>query len=159
MASGSLAGRCGCGAITYTAQGPPLFSVLCHCQACTRACGSSPVHIVAVQSDSVRVVAARWARGLLVRGPTGANGMTRAFCADCGTILHQGPKDAHFRGILAATLDDVRPMPEELRPTAHINYESRCCDARDDLPRFVTFPDGTGWQWKDASTSLGEPKA
>jgi hypothetical protein len=31
-------------------------------------------------------------------------------------------------------------LPEELKPTVHINYENRLLDMLDSLPKFVAFP-------------------
>ena len=135
-----FAGACRCGAIAYdVADGAVDFRVFCHCRACVEAAGCSPVHIVAIRPPG----ALRLTKGadvLAVTGPSGPNGMTRASCGSCGTLVHQGPHSAPFRGVLASTITSA----ELLRPTAHINYDSRTADAIDDLPKFGGFPPASG---------------
>eukprot|EP00038_Savillea_parva_P031895 m.91663 g.91663 ORF g.91663 m.91663 type:complete len:99 (-) comp9917_c2_seq2:53-349(-) len=67
-----------------------------------------------------------------------------AFCMQCGSGLWQSPKGRDFRAIFPTTLqyecgDKLCTLPAELMPTSHINYDNRCMDWTDDLPKL----DGT----------------
>jgi hypothetical protein len=49
---------------------------------------------------------------------------------------------ADFRAVLPATFTGLesRQLPENYKPQAHLNYESRTFDWSDSLPKFKAFP-------------------
>src|SRR3954449_584307 len=83
MASTSLTGGCGCGAVRFELTEPPLRAVYCHCTRCQRRTGTGASASALVAPGSVRVTQGEDR----VRGWTPEGGRTKGFCADCGSAL------------------------------------------------------------------------
>ena len=105
-----LEGRCLCGAVTYTAQGEPLWTALCHCGNCQRQGGGAFSITVGVEEAALRV------GGELreyVKDPAGAR---RRFCPTCGTpVYNSSPSFPGVAIVMAGTLDDrswLNPLME-----------------------------------------------
>ena len=108
-------GGCACGAIRYSAEGEPLFSMNCHCRDCQREAGSAYAPVLAVRSATFRVTQGSPKYFEL----TADSGHTtrRAFCADCGSPLFGLPGiSPDIVTIRAGSLDE----PSAFRPTRDI---------------------------------------
>ena len=128
----SRVGGCFCGTLRYVAKGKPLWIAHCHCLSCRRQSGA-PL----VTWAGYRPAACTWLSG----APNAFNsseGVTRRFCADCGTPLTyestRWPNELH---ILVATLDE----PESLTPTAHVFWSEHLSwlTMGDKLKKFETI--------------------
>jgi hypothetical protein len=104
-------GGCACGAVRYRANGAPTALVLCHCRDCRSASGA-PALAWAV----FRVGDLVWQRGeptQFVSSP----GVSRGFCARCGTTLsYRRDTRAEFVDLTAATFD----RPDRFAPLREI---------------------------------------
>lgn len=126
-------GRCHCGAISYSAEGPPQHHALCHCRDCRTWSGAPMVGWIAFPDDRVTV------NGEPATYASSEHGR-RQFCATCGTGLFY--RNAEFLpGIVdihSGTLDD----PEAQPPGAHIMVKERLGWTVDmaKLPEFATYP-------------------
>lgn len=116
-------GSCNCGKIEFRAQGPILWKGMCHCRACCRARGMTPVQLLAVPVPNFKVTKG----DVKVTGsPLGA--MTHAFCRDCGTHIFQCPAGATFRALYPTVFHELKPHPFLFHPEKSINYENRVYD-------------------------------
>ena len=69
------------------------------------------------------------------------NHMKKYVCPDCGEVMY----NTSAFGLRVIDLELVKKgnggvAPEELQPTAHLNYEDRVKDVEDDLPKFADLP-------------------
>jgi len=102
----ALAGGCLCGAVRYRIEGPPLSCGVCHCATCRRAAGAPSVAWLTVEQGHFRLVAG--ALATYVSSP----GVTRGFCARCGTSLTWRHDELADIDVTVASLDD----PETVTP-------------------------------------------
>eukprot|EP00977_Amphora_coffeiformis_P000715 scaffold152_cov163-Amphora_coffeaeformis.AAC.13 len=145
-------GQCLCGKVKFQVKGTVLFNELCHCRACGRARGMTPVHIIGIQGEFT----------VLPQGGGGGDGsgavktvpgigtMEHAICAACGGGLYQRPLamtslyavfPTTFQLETAVPGSDVPSclLPPHLRPQSHVNYENRHFNHYDTLPKYKTF--------------------
>ncbi|MDJ0821008.1 MAG: GFA family protein [Paracoccaceae bacterium] len=122
-----VTGRCLCGDIRYEAKGPPLWTALCHCESCRRAC-SAPV--VAWMGFAPEDVAWQGTRTFYQSSDVA----TRGFCPNCGTQMSfestRWPGEVH---LYAVSRDD----PQAYHPDLHCHYAQRLqwLGLSDDLPK------------------------
>lgn len=126
-------GRCHCGAITYSAEGPPEHHALCHCDDCRRWSGAPAVGWIAWPADRLSV------SGTPAVYRSSEHGM-REYCGACGTGLFYR-NEAALPGLVdiqSGTLDDPAAMP----PGAQIMVKDRLPWTKDmlGLPEFRTYP-------------------
>ena len=76
-----LTGGCQCGAIRYRVSGEATHASLCHCADCRKSAGAPMMHWAAYAEDEVRVTQGE------PKVFTSSPGVTRSFCATCGTGL------------------------------------------------------------------------
>lgn len=125
------AGRCLCGAVTFEADGDPLWVAHCHCQSCRRNTGAAVATFVGVLSERFRYTTGE--PKVFASSP----GVRRSFCADCGTPLtyqaDRFPGEVH---IYVSTLDH----PEDFPPQLHVFVSEAIpwLHLDDDLPRHAT---------------------
>ena len=112
----SFSGGCACGAIRYSADADPLYSVNCHCRDCQRETGSAYAPVLGVPTASFRVTQGSPSY-FEVKADSGRF-TRRAFCADCGSTLFGA--GAEFVSIRAGSLDD----PSVFRPSQDIYTSS-----------------------------------
>ena len=128
MAQRESTGRCLCGAVRFTAEGEPLWVVHCHCHSCRRNTGSALATFVGFPRARVRYT--QGTPATYASSP----GVTRSFCAACGTPLsyesERAPGEIH---LYVSTLD----RPEDFPPQKHVFFAERIpwFDTADDLPR------------------------
>ncbi len=105
MQQQALRGRCLCGGVRYRLEGELLSLCFCHCTSCRLAAGATPVAWGSVQLADFNLVAGD------LRFVHSSQGVTRGFCADCGTSLTyaHGPRPEEI-DVALATLTD--PLPE-----------------------------------------------
>jgi hypothetical protein len=104
-------GGCGCGAVRYRAEGPPLNSGICHCESCRRAASAPRVPFVGVPAAGFR-----FTKGAPVDYAS-SPGVVRSFCGRCGSPLTYRRDDApDALDVMTASLDDPGAVP----PTVHL---------------------------------------
>ena len=88
---------CNCGRIEFEARGPTMFKAYCHCRPCSRARGMSPVQLIAVPAECLKVTKGevKITMDEAVRRGDG-RGMVFAHCADCGTHLWMVPAAGRY---------------------------------------------------------------
>jgi hypothetical protein len=109
-------GHCLCGTVRWESDGTRSWSCYCHCASCRRQCAAPVTAYVGVPDG-------RWT---WVGDPpatfASAAGVTRHFCARCGTPMAyeagEFPGEIHF---YAATLDD----PTRFEPAYHVHHAER----------------------------------
>jgi hypothetical protein len=128
--SEELAGGCLCGAVRFRAAGPPLWVAHCHCESCRRATAAA----MATYAGYPR------ARVVFTKGRPASHGsspgVTRGFCAGCGTPL--GYESTRWPGelhLFLCTFDD----PAALAPRAHVHTAEQLAwlHLADGLPRYA----------------------
>jgi hypothetical protein len=114
-----------CGNVRYAASGPPGGSMICHCRSCRKAAGSPVVAWVTFRPETFAFT--RGTPGTFHSSP----GVTRTFCASCGTPLtymhDDRPDDLD---VTTCSLDD----PEAFPPRHHAWLSHS--------PAWVRFGDG-----------------
>lgn len=138
---GQLDGHCLCGKSTYTCDGEPVTTFLCHCTDCQRGSGSAFSIVVGVDRDALHMAGDRIGSYTTV-GEDTKEEVVRQFCAACGSPLVSLPEatpDMAF--IKAGTLDDrswLEPEMEIWSRSAH-PYVTHDEEARGVFARSVPF--------------------
>jgi hypothetical protein len=109
-APSTLAGRCNCGAVTFTASGPFRPAKACHCKTCRRQSG----HFVAATETNWKSVAVMDSGSLAWFAATGE--AARGFCRDCGAHLFWRRTGSERVSIWMGCLDE----PTGIRLADHI---------------------------------------
>jgi hypothetical protein len=113
--SAPFSGGCACGAIRYSADGEPLFSMNCHCRDCQRETGSAYAAVLAVPKATFKVTQGK-PKYFELTADSG-NKTTRAFCCSCGSPLFGLPGiSPDIVTIRVGSLDD----PSVFRPSQDI---------------------------------------
>ncbi|MEM6467439.1 MAG: GFA family protein [Pseudomonadota bacterium] len=88
-----LAGACLCGAVSWSANGAPLWSAYCHCESCKRNCAAPVAAFLGVADGAWSWTGAEPATYLKAD-------VTRFFCNQCGTPMayraERYPGEIHF---------------------------------------------------------------
>jgi hypothetical protein len=132
--SEAYAGGCFCGTVRWTAAGPPLAVLTCHCTMCRRAAGAPVVTWATFHARDVAQVrgAATWFRS--------SDRARRAFCAACGTpLFFQADRLPDEIDVTVGSFD----RPEVVTPSRHIHVVSQVpwLSLDDGLPRHVEDSD------------------
>lgn len=129
----TLTGKCYCGALSYAAQGDPVFKAQCHCRECQYFSGGGPNYFMLMPADGFS-----WRKGTPKEfiHPDLDSAVTRCFCADCGThvltrlpgrdqvVLKVGTLDDPARfGAPAAAIYTVDQQPFHLIPDGLPSFE------------------------------------
>jgi hypothetical protein len=120
-------GRCQCGGVEFTVNGPLRDVVYCHCKMCRRLTG----HFVAATACAVPDLAIT--RSATLRWYISSAEASRGFCGECGSNLFWRPNSGTHVSILAGTLDD----PTGIKEAAHIYvpFKGDYYALHDDLPK------------------------
>lgn len=122
-------GGCLCGAIRFVARGTPRSVFHCHCFSCRRQTGAAVASFAAFQvSDTFR-----WTKSE-PSAYASSPGVTRKFCARCGTPLsYQAEKYPDEIHLNISCFDQA----DDLVPVAHWHVEEKLpwFETADDLPR------------------------
>ena len=123
----SLAGRCACGAVSFTAISDDFWVGYCHCHDCSKATGAPVSAYVGVKAANVVF------QGAPKKFAT-SDGVSRAWCERCGTPISyestRWPGEIHFHiGLF--------DHPEDFAPQGHTytNEQLPWFEISDDLPR------------------------
>lgn len=143
-------GSCLCGSVRFLVDGAILFNELCHCRACGRARGMTPVHLIGVEGD-FKILQGEGQMRMI----QGMGALTHAICSNCGVGLYQQPKGKTFYATYPTTFQietsnsneqDASShnvpcsfLPPHLQPKFHNNYENRLTNYYDSLPKYKTF--------------------
>jgi hypothetical protein len=99
-----LTGRCLCGAIRFTADGPPKWTGYCHCESCRRHTGAPVSAYAGFERANVRFI-----EGALARFSS-SPGVHRGFCSICGsTLTYEGERWPSELHIHVGAFDDPGP--------------------------------------------------
>lgn len=133
----SYPGGCLCGDVRYQATGEAANLCFCHCTSCRRAVGAPMVSWGTFARDNVSI-----AEGKLAEFHS-SPGVTRGFCANCGTSLtyrHEA-RPAEI-DVALATLDDATV----LAPECHIWVGDKVpwLVISDGLPQYRAFRSDQG---------------
>jgi hypothetical protein len=124
MTTQSWTGGCLCGAVRFRAEGPPKWTIWCHCQSCRKHSGAPAAAFAAFDEARVEVT-----KGVITKFAS-SPGMLRGFCSTCGsTLTCQGgpspPDELHFH---LGAFDEPGKLPpmgeyfvEERLPWLHIS--------------------------------------
>ncbi len=127
-----LTGGCGCGAVRFTLDAPPVGAVYCHCTRCQRRTGSAASASARVAPGSVRVVAGE--EHVRAWAPEGGN--EKLFCALCGSAVFTRRPGGPIGSVRLGSFDadpGVRPTARQF--TAYAAPWEPIPD--DGLPRFA----------------------
>lgn len=130
-----LTGACYCGDVKYTITGKFSSQCFCHCRSCQLASGASYVAWGTIDRSQFDIT-----HGIL-REITKSAGITRGFCAHCGTSLtylhYKRPGEVD---IALATIDE----PQLVRPDYHIWVSDKLpwVDIDDGLPQYPEWRSG-----------------
>ena len=107
MVAYPVRGGCQCGAARYALHAAPGFVGVCHCESCRRSAGAESVGWLTVAREAFRVE-----RGEIATYAS-SPGVTRGFCAACGTTLTYR-NGAETIDVTLASLDDPELFPPRI---------------------------------------------
>jgi hypothetical protein len=81
-----LEGHCLCGSVTYTFDGEPALTAVCHCTNCQRQTGTASSLIVGVPAHGLSVQGATL-RTFATTGDDHGTNTNRQFCSACGSPI------------------------------------------------------------------------
>jgi hypothetical protein len=122
-------GRCLCGAVRYEYSGEPTLVVHCHCESCRRHTSSAVTTFVIVPKSALHLTHGQ------AKEFASSSGVSRGFCAECGSPLYfRTDKRPDAIDLYAGTLDD----PAALVPQCHVHAAEQLpwFEVLDDLPRY-----------------------
>jgi len=109
-------GRCLCGAVTYSYEGPENWRAHCHCESWRRATASPMTSFMGVPYSAFRYTSALPAKY------GSSPGVTRSFCPTCGTpMAYENERDPEEIHLYAATLD----RPEDFEPEFQVHADEQ----------------------------------
>ncbi|MES2264036.1 MAG: GFA family protein [Pseudomonadota bacterium] len=127
-------GSCFCGEVRYEVGGPVHHQTLCHCAMCRRTTGAP-----CVAWFTAPAAAFRYTRGAPAQFHS-SPGVTRSFCARCGTQLtFEDTRSAGAIDVTTCSLDDPEALPP--RDHTHVGSQLDWLHLADDLPRYVRSRD------------------
>lgn len=116
MSEANLSGHCYCGAVKFEISGESHWIGHCHCESCRRYSGSVMTSFAGFRLDQVRFTGATPGRY------TTEDGVTRSFCARCGSAVAfesvNRPDEIHLQ---LGLFDDL----ERTVPQNHSFYEEK----------------------------------
>ncbi|MDJ0909847.1 MAG: GFA family protein [Woeseiaceae bacterium] len=127
---------CACGATTFTTSAAPLFRLICHCTICQRFNDAAYGDVAVFRAKDVDTPAEGSVRYERMRRPPNVQ---RGSCASCGAAaieLFHTPLMPSLTMVPVQNFGAAETLPE---PAAHIFYETRVCDATDDLPKYEGY--------------------
>ena len=133
-----LTGRCGCGAVTYTAKARPLIVHCCHCSDCQRQTGSAFVLNAILETAHVRIEGAVSEHTLPT--PSG-KGQVIKRCRHCGVAVVSAymTRLGKLSYIRVGTLDDPSACPPDVQ--IYTASKQDWVPLNPDIPVFETYYD------------------
>ena len=109
-------GGCLCGKVRYAVEGPPLASIVCHCRSCRKASAAPSAAWLSFERSRFE-----WRSGAVAAFDS-SEGVTRSFCAACGTpLLYENAAEPAMLDVATVSLDE----PEAFPPTREVWLEHR----------------------------------
>ncbi|HEY3798198.1 MAG TPA: GFA family protein [Caulobacteraceae bacterium] len=132
-----LTGGCQCGAVRFRVDGPPRYSVICHCRMCQKAYSAPFGACVSVATEHVV-----WTRGTRKRFLS-SDKVARTFCGDCGSQLtFEGANGSRNTALSTCAFDNPAALP----PTKQSGAEGK-----------LAWLDGVaGLPWPDTDTTAAQ---
>ncbi|KAG6911308.1 hypothetical protein DXG01_002147 [Tephrocybe rancida] len=137
-------GGCFCGSVSYKITGNPILSAYCHCTNCQKLAGAPFIHTIHFPS-----AAFAWTHGkpnddvLDAFVPPSKPYKTRYRCKNCGVCVTSKNNLADKNSVLGTHLerDEKGALVhwEDLKPTAHIYYDTRVVDIDDGLGKWTGY--------------------
>lgn len=106
----TITGRCACGAVSFSADGPFRDAIACHCRSCRHQSG----HYLVATATAIERIAIDGAENLTWYGAT--EHARRGFCRICGSLMFWEPETRTHMSIMMGAIDD----PGDIRLTRHI---------------------------------------
>jgi hypothetical protein len=127
-------GRCLCGAVEWTVDGPLERMTHCHCARCRKAHGTPFATYAFTPAAALRMRGAEH-----VTRYASSPGFVRGFCSVCGSVV----PSAEVNGQLEIPIGSLTTDPDA-RPEAHIFVGSKqpWYEITDGLPQYATFEPG-----------------
>ena len=127
-------GRCLCGAVRYTVEGPYMRMLHCHCSMCRKHHGSAFATFVTVPSSQFKWVSGEVNVATYQPSPEGA----RAFCRVCGSVAPTAAPELGIVFLPAGNLDGELGI----EPQGHMFVGSKApwYTLTDDLPQHEMYP-------------------
>jgi hypothetical protein len=129
-----MKGGCRCGAVRYETKGEPFTAALCHCNDCRRSAGAPVVAWSMFPENAIEVTQGN------PKAYESSKGVTREFCANCGTgLFYKNPE--MLPGIIdvqSATFDEPNNMPAK----CHVQTAEQLTwfEGINSLPKFERYP-------------------
>ena len=130
MTSDAGNGGCLCGAVRFQTDGAAKWVAHCHCNSCRRTTGAAMTTYAGFARGHVKFV-----KGA-VKAFASSPGVSRGFCATCGTPLsYEGERWPDEIHLFVCTFDD----PASFRPQAHVYTAEQLpwLQIDDDLRRYA----------------------
>ncbi len=122
------AGRCACGAVTFTVSGPLRPVVACHCESCRRQSG----HFLAATAVPLEMLSVEGGENLSHWRATGR--AVRRFCSKCGSHLFWQEDGSNEVSIMAGAFDP--PSGLELSHHIYVAEKGDYYEISDGLPAY-----------------------
>jgi hypothetical protein len=125
-------GSCLCGTVTYEIDGEIGNGYFCHCKRCRKASGSAYAANALISPHQFRILTGQ---ASLKAYHHQESGLTRRFCAECGSPIVSERTEPARMSVRLGTLD----TPLSKKPIAHIFVGSKAewDDIAGDLPQFA----------------------
>ncbi|TFK70445.1 hypothetical protein BDN72DRAFT_766469 [Pluteus cervinus] len=137
-------GGCFCGNVTYQVIGPPILSAYCHCTLCQRV-NASPF-ILSVHFPAASFSWSHAAPHESNMDPYAIHHKpwkVRWRCKNCGSVVASNNTKLDKWSIWGAQLERDSAGRiigwDEVKPTAHIFYDTRLVDVADDLGKWTGY--------------------
>lgn len=99
-------GGCLCGSVRYRLAGEPLSSIICHCHTCRKASAAPAVGWLTFARTKFVLLSGS------LRSFSSSPGVTRTFCAECGTPLtYRSDENPETIDVTTVSLDDPARFP------------------------------------------------
>ena len=137
MASKSLEGGCGCGALRYRLTDEPFIVHNCHCRLCQRQTGTGSAVNAFIESDRLELLSGEPRENEFLTGSGATQIVVR--CAQCGTAVWSfyprlGRKVAAVR---VGTLDDPSAAAPDV--AIYVAHKADWAPIPDGVPAFAEF--------------------
>ncbi|KAJ5355503.1 uncharacterized protein N7496_012715 [Penicillium cataractarum] len=122
----TISGSCLCQQIRYEISGDPQVRLLCHCDNCRKATGSSFMANAVYQEDQFRIISGEELLKIYKdSNNSSGNALSRTFCSNCGSPLFI--TNSVFKGMLTVTSGtmDLGPSKSEWAPQVEVFCQSR----------------------------------
>ena len=105
MSQETTTGHCYCGAVSFEISGKSDWIGHCHCESCRRASGSVMTTFAGYRREQVKFTGDRPERYQT------SDGVTRSFCARCGSpVAYENSDTPHEIHLQLGLFDDLEPM-------------------------------------------------